>query len=73
MTGSSLSPIQSPSDMAYLLFVWKPSGYELREREGDPPSVGDELEEGDTRMVVTKVAPSPLPADERRCAYIQPL
>lgn len=59
--------------MAYLLFVWKPSGYELREREGDPPAVGDVVEEDDTRMVVTKVAPSPLPADERRCAYIQPL
>ena len=31
--------------MAYLLFVWKPSGYELREREGDPPAVGDEVQE----------------------------
>jgi hypothetical protein len=59
--------------VAYLLFVWKPSGYELKEREGDPPAVGDVVEEDDTRMVVTKVAPSPLPADERRCAYIQPL
>jgi hypothetical protein len=59
--------------MSYLLFVWKPSGYELREREGEPPSVGDEVEEDETRMVVTKVAPSPLPADERRCAYIQPV
>ena len=57
--------------MAYLLFVGKPSGYELREREGDPPAVGDALEEDETRMIVTKVAPSPLPADERRCAYIQ--
>ncbi len=73
MTGSSLSPIQSPSDVAYLLFVWKPSGYELRERDGDPPAVGDEVQEDEIRMVVTKVAPSPLPADERRCAYIQPV
>jgi hypothetical protein len=59
--------------MAYLLFVSRPSGYELRERDGDPPAVGDEVQEDDTRMVVTKVAPSPLPADERRCAYIQPV
>jgi len=59
--------------MAYLLFVSKPSGYDLRERDGDPPAVGDEVQEDDTRMVVTKVAPSPLPADERRCAYIQPV
>ena len=41
--------------MAYLLFVWKPSGYELREREGDPPAVGDEVEEDEARMTVTKV------------------
>ena len=73
MTGSSLPPIQSPSDVAHLLFVWKPSGYELRERDGDPPAVGDEVQEDEIRMVVTKVAPSPLPADERRCAYIQPV
>jgi hypothetical protein len=57
--------------VSYLLFVSKPSGYELRERDGDPPSIGDELQEDDARMVVTKVAPSPLPADERRCVYIQ--
>jgi len=58
--------------MAHLLFVWKPSGYELREREGDVPAVDNELEEDGTRMRVVKVAPSPLPGDERRCAYLQP-
>jgi hypothetical protein len=58
--------------VSYLLFVWKSSGYELREREGEPPAVGDEVEEDDTRMTVTKVAPSPLPDDARRCAYVQP-
>jgi hypothetical protein len=58
--------------MTYLLFVWKPSGWELREREGDLPAVGDEVEEDAVRMTVTKVAPSPLPGDDRRCAYLQP-
>jgi hypothetical protein len=58
--------------MSYLLFIGKPSGYELREREGDVPKVGDEIEEDETRMTVTKVAPSPLPRDDRRCAYVQP-
>jgi hypothetical protein len=58
--------------MTYLLFVWKPSGWELREREGDPPAVGEEVEEDAVRMTVTKVAPSPLPGDDRRCAYLQP-
>jgi hypothetical protein len=57
--------------MAYLLFVWKTSGYELREREGEPPAIGDEVEEDDKRMTVVKVAPSPLPGDQRRCAYLQ--
>ena len=47
--------------MGYLLFVWKPSGYELRERDGDVPPVGAEVEEDGARMTVTKVAPSPLP------------
>ena len=57
--------------MKYLLFVSKPTGYELRERDGEPPSVGTVLEEEDGRMLVTRIGPSPLPADERRCAYLQ--
>jgi hypothetical protein len=28
-------------------------------------------EEEDGRMLVTRVGPSPLPGDERRCAYVQ--
>ena len=58
--------------MGYLLFVWRPSGYELREREGEPPAVGDQVEEDQVQMTVTKVGPSPLPRDDRRCAYVQP-
>lgn len=61
------------SGNGYLLFVSKPSGYELRERTGDPPSVGDVVEEEDGRLRVSKVAPSPLPGDHRPCAYLQPV
>ena len=57
----------------HLRFVWTANGYELRERDGDVPGVGDEVEEGEARLRVTKVAPSPLPDDTRRCAYLQPL
>ena len=57
--------------MQYLLFVWKPTGYELRERDGEPPSIGSVVEEEDGRMVVTRIGPSPLPGDDRRCAYLQ--
>lgn len=57
--------------MTYLVFVWKPTGYELRERDGDVPSVGSMVDEEEGRMLVTRVGPSPLPGDDRRCAYLQ--
>jgi hypothetical protein len=57
----------------YLVFVWKPSGYELQEREGELPALGDEVEENGSRLEVSKVAPSPLPGDSRRCVYLQPI
>ena len=58
----------------YLLFVWKPTGYELREAEGDPPAVGSvvEIDEGQ-RQEVNRISPSPFPGDGRRAAYLQPL
>ena len=56
----------------HLLFVWKPSGYQLVERDGATPSVGDEVElDGDERQRVTKIGPSPYPGDSRPCAYLQ--
>jgi hypothetical protein len=55
--------------VSYLLFVWAPTGYELREQEGDPPSAGDEVEVDDRRLRITKVGVSPLPGDDRPCAY----
>ena len=54
----------------HLLFVWTPGGYELVERDGGPPEVGAEVEVADRRERVTKVGPSPLPGDRRRCAYL---
>jgi hypothetical protein len=55
----------------HLLFIWKPSGYELREGQGEPPKVGSEVEADDGKLRVTKIAPSPLPNDPRPCAYLQ--
>jgi hypothetical protein len=54
----------------HLLFVWKTSGYELREADGDVPSVGAEVEQDGTTFRVAKLAPSPLPGDRRQCAYL---
>ena len=56
---------------SHLLFVSKPSGYELVEREGDPPSVGSAIEVGERTQQVAKIGPSPLPGDRRPCAYLQ--
>ena len=53
----------------YLLFVWSPAGYTLREMEGDPPQLGYEFEDGERKLVVNKIGASPLPGDTRACAF----
>jgi hypothetical protein len=55
--------------MTYLLFVWTPAGYELREQEGDPPQAGDRVEVDEKSLAITKVGVSPLPGDDRVCAF----
>lgn len=61
-----------PVATAHVLFVPSPAGYELLEREGQPPSPGDEVELEDGRtLVVAKVARAPLPGDSRPCAYLE--
>lgn len=55
--------------MTHLLFVWTPTGYELRERDGEPPSVGEQVDLDEKRLWITKVGVSPLPGDDRACAY----
>jgi hypothetical protein len=56
----------------HLLFLSRPTGYELAEREGEPPAPGDAIElDGEGSFVVVKVAQSPLPQDDRVCAYLQ--
>ena len=57
----------------HLLFLTKPTGYELAERDGDPPATGSTIELDDAgRFEVVKVASSPLPGDSRPCADLQP-
>lgn len=59
------------ADESHLLFISTPRGYELAEREGQPPAVGDEVEVDGRRLRVSKIALSPLPGDARSCAYLQ--
>ena len=56
----------------YLFFAWAPTGYVLVERTGEPPQPGTEVEDGDRRYLVSKIAPSPLPGDRRMCVYLLP-
>jgi hypothetical protein len=55
----------------HLLFVWSPAGWTLRERDGEAPSLGATVEDGETRLRISKVGPSPFPGDKRPCAYTQ--
>jgi hypothetical protein len=50
--------------------VWKPSGYELVEQDGELPAIGAQVEVEGKQLRVTKIAPSPLPGDRRMCAYL---
>ncbi len=53
----------------YLLFVWSPAGYSLRELNGDLPHIGEELDDDGRTIVINKIGVSPLPGDTRPCAY----
>jgi chromosome segregation ATPase len=53
--------------------VFRPgaSGYELAERPGPAPKVGMVEDIDGERFFVTRTGRSPLPADARRCAYLE--
>jgi len=60
-------------ESSHLVFVPRGGSYELLERTGPPPDVGEKVAEGenrDKRFLVAKVARSPLPLDPRACAYL---
>jgi hypothetical protein len=53
----------------YLLFVWSPAGYTLREQQGEPPAIGDTFEDEGRTLVINKIGASPLPGDTRQCVF----
>jgi hypothetical protein len=53
----------------YLLFVWSPAGYTLREQEGDMPEIGSVFEDDGRKLVINKIGASPLPGDDRPCVF----
>jgi hypothetical protein len=64
---------QPHPDLGHLLFVPTYKGYLLLQRSGTAPALGEILELPDTpdvRLIVAKLALSPLPQDKRVCAYL---
>lgn len=53
----------------YLLMVWSPAGYTLRDMEGNLPSPGHEFEDDGRILEINKIGASPLPGDNRACAF----
>ncbi|HST25674.1 MAG TPA: hypothetical protein VLJ76_06760 [Gaiellaceae bacterium] len=56
----------------FVALVCSPSGYSLRTVEGHAPEPGENVTVEGVEHVVAKLARSPLPGDERRCAYLEP-
>jgi hypothetical protein len=54
--------------VTHVVFVPTEAGYAMVEAEGEPPEVGATVKGG---YRVTKVGPSPLPDDRRRCVYLE--
>jgi len=67
-----VAPAEHEADGAHLCFVLEGSIYALREQDGPAPPAGSRVELDGAQYRVLKVARSPLPADERRCAYLLP-
>lgn len=79
-------PVPEPADLlerlrraagaaGHVVYVWAAGGYDLRDRDGPVPDVGEEIEVAGNPPVVghvLRVGPSPLPADTRRCAFLEP-
>jgi hypothetical protein len=59
-----------PVELGHLRFVLAAAVYRLETHEGPAPAVGDPVEVDERMFRVVKVARSPLPGDERRCAYL---
>jgi hypothetical protein len=56
--------------VTHLVFVPSGAGYSMVEADGEAPGVGTSVQ---GRFTVSKVGPSPLPADSRRCVYLEKL
>jgi hypothetical protein len=70
------TPEPRVDEAQHLLFVPTYQGYLLVERNGAPPALGEVVELPETpgaRLMVAKLASSPLPHDRRTCVYLNNL
>ena len=73
---STTAARRDPAATTSLLFVGTARGYVLVEHEASSGTVGSTLELPDfpeRQFRISKIGPSPLPGDERRCSFLQPL
>ena len=74
LNGNGATPtIEDEPTAGYVVFVWTPGGYRILGGFGDVPDVGSRVSVDGNEYAVAKLARSPLPGDERRCAYLEPL
>jgi predicted nucleic acid-binding Zn-ribbon protein len=63
-------PVEEPA-ATHIVFVPSTKGYALAELPGPTPEPGAYEDVDDGRFLVSRIGPSPLPADQRRCAYLE--
>jgi hypothetical protein len=69
----SVAPTAGAEQPRFLLFIATATGYALVERPAAPGTAGevvDVAEFPDSRFRIAKIGRSPLPGDDRRCAYL---
>jgi hypothetical protein len=63
-------PVEEPA-AAHVVFLPGAEGYSLTERQGPAPGVGSDEELDGVRLRVARIGRSPLPADARRCVFLE--
>ena len=67
---AALQEVPDPEPALHLRLVPQSGGYALSEDAGPPPRAGERVEVDDKRFRVARVGRSPLPNDERPCAFL---
>ncbi|MET0939381.1 MAG: hypothetical protein ABWY51_09190 [Gaiellaceae bacterium] len=65
-----LPPVEEPA-ATHMVFLPTAKGYALAEVPGPTPDPGACEDVDEVRFVVSRIGPSPLPADRRRCAFLE--